>query len=159
MSALAQARDLLAQATPLKRDCGYLCQAACCREDESGQNGMPLFPGEERYYQGVDWARLNWDEAMQTMGLICNGTCPREVRPLSCRIFPMAILPGPKVRMDIRAWPVCPLMSSGKRGLAPGFVKAVSQAANILWADSSQRDFLVRLGQVIDGYEALKRGF
>lgn len=39
------ARKLLENMTPLKRDCGRACGAACCQSDEDGQGGMLLFPG------------------------------------------------------------------------------------------------------------------
>ena len=45
LEAVKQARDLLERVTPLRRDCGGVCGAACCQSDEDGQGGMLLFPG------------------------------------------------------------------------------------------------------------------
>ena len=45
--AVEQARALLETLTPLKRDCGRLCGARCCRSLEGEETGMVLFPGEE----------------------------------------------------------------------------------------------------------------
>ena len=45
------ARNLLETLTPLKTDCGRLCQGACCQGDE--QTGMLLFPGEEAFYERI----------------------------------------------------------------------------------------------------------
>ena len=55
---MEEARNLLESLTPLKDDCGRLCGAACCHPDEDGQGGVALFPGEEEYYKGADWARV-----------------------------------------------------------------------------------------------------
>ena len=44
---LAQCRALLEEVTPLRRDCGALCGAACCSSLEGEETGMLLFPGEE----------------------------------------------------------------------------------------------------------------
>ena len=45
-----EARAILKDVTPLKKNCGRLCDAACCQSDESGENGMLLFPFEECLY-------------------------------------------------------------------------------------------------------------
>ena len=63
------------------------------------------------------------------------------MRPLSCRLFPL--LPTRTgARMDRRAWAVCPLMESGKRGLNPDFVSAVEQAGKMLYTHPAQAAFL-----------------
>ena len=51
LEAVMRARELLQTLTPLRRDCGGVCGAACCAPDEDGQGGMLLFPGEEALYQ------------------------------------------------------------------------------------------------------------
>jgi hypothetical protein len=47
---LKKARELLADVTPLKTDCGKVCGAKCCRSLEDEETGMLLFPGEEEAY-------------------------------------------------------------------------------------------------------------
>ena len=138
------ARRLLESLTPLKRDCGRSCGAACCQSDEDGQGGMLLFPGEEKLYASLP---MGWtiepNHAVIPNGLllICDGHCDRSMRPLSCRLFPL--LPTRTgARMDRRAWAVCPLMESGKRGLNPDFVSAVEQAGQILYAHPDETAFL-----------------
>ena len=138
------ARELLRGLTPLKRDCGRGCGAACCQSDEDGQGGMLLFPGEEKLYAALPkgWA-IKPDSAVIPGGLllICDGQCDRDMRPLSCRLFPL--LPTrTSARMDQRAWAVCPLMESGKRGLDPLFVRAVEQAGRMLYAHPAHALFL-----------------
>ena len=44
---LEKARALLENVTPMNRDCGRICGAACCQPDEEGHGGVFLFPGEE----------------------------------------------------------------------------------------------------------------
>ncbi len=138
------ARELLNTLTPLKRDCGRSCGAACCQSDEDGQGGMLLFPGEETLYASLPegWS-IQPDSAVIPEGLVlvCDGRCDRSTRPLSCRLFPL--LPTRTgARMDRRAWAVCPLMESGKRGLDPDFVQAVEQAGRILYAHPAQEAFM-----------------
>ena len=47
--------SLLDDVTPLKADCGALCDGACCKGDDAG---MYLFPHEEVMYSG----REKWME-------------------------------------------------------------------------------------------------
>ena len=148
LRAVIQARDLLRDVTPLLSDCGRVCGGACCQSDEDGQGGMLLFPGEEQLYEGrlpAGW-RLEKDDRVLPGAwlLICDGTCKREDRPLSCRLFPL--LPTPRgCRMDRRAWAVCPLMESGKKGLHPRFVQAVAEAGRALYACPEHEKFLSAL--------------
>ena len=87
---LEEARAILENVTPLKKNCGRLCDAACCQSDESGENGMLLFPYEECFYEkpieGFPF-HLAEDDTLFKGGkrLVCEGVCPREHRPLACR--------------------------------------------------------------------------
>ena len=49
--ALRDCYEILGDLTPLKSNCGKLCGAACCESDETGENGMLLFPYEEWFYR------------------------------------------------------------------------------------------------------------
>jgi Fe-S-cluster containining protein len=165
MDALDKARELLVDVTPLKSDCGRSCGGACCQSDVTGENGMLLFPGEERYYEGCSWARIAKDRLGSR--LVCQSKCPREARPLACRIFPLAILLAGQedggikanITMDVRAWPVCPLMKFGRRGLDEVFVGSVEQAARMLMEDNQQRLFLQAVTEEIQAYKQLKQSF
>lgn len=142
MEALATARALLLDETPLAQDCGLLCGAACCRS-ESGAEGMLLFPGEAALYAGSAWASLRPAAEGQTL-LTCRGRCPREERPLLCRFFPLTPVYAGAARavMERGAVPVCPLYASGKRGLNQTFVAAAREAAQALSQSEEQRAFL-----------------
>lgn len=137
---ILSARAILGELTPIKGDCGRLCGAACCQGD--AQTGMLLFPGEEALYADCSFADLH--KASFTLGgsdvylFVCKGVCPREERPLACRLFPLflAFLKSgkTKVRMDTRAAAVCPLYDSGAAGLDQAFVDAARAAYDELLA-------------------------
>ena len=144
LSQVIAARNLLENLTPLRGDCGRYCGGACCQSDEDGQGGMLLFPGEEALYAPLPPGyRLESNTAVIPEGklLVCDGTCDRENRPLSCRLFPL--LPTRKgTKMDQRAWAVCPLMEYGKKRLQEEFVEAVRQAGQMLYACPQHARFL-----------------
>ena len=152
-AAVMDARERLCGLTPLLADCGALCGAACCHSDEDGQGGVYLFPGEELLYAGVPWAQV---EPCELEGadahiLVCNGTCERALRPLGCRIFPLSpvVRRGAwGVRMDWRAWAMCPLMRYGTRGLEPAFVRAAEEAVRAIAQTEEGEDFLRRWQQL-----------
>lgn len=161
---ICAARTLLETTTPLKKDCGLRCGAACCRPDEDGKGGMLLLPGEEALYAGaLSWGTVT-DSALFVNGrpvkfLTCRGACPRAMRPFSCRVFPLtpAVRGGaPDVELDVRAWPVCPLMGFGMDGLSREFVAAVRAAVLLLAEDPSIRAYFAALTDVLD---AFRNGF
>ena len=164
--ALLAARELLREATPLKTDCGRLCGAACCLPEHSqdGQpSGMYLFPGEERLYGPDDaWARVlptDWAVAGRNVPLlVCQGACPRQNRPLACRLFPLCARRDGQwyaLGLDPRGWPVCPLMPHGLAALNPAFVSAAQAALSVLWACPEQRAFLLALDGLLAQFESL----
>lgn len=137
---LRAAWDRIGDLTPMHMDCGALCGAACCQADEDGQGGVMLFPGERELIEGCDWV-----EALDPV-MVCTGRCHRELRPLGCRIFPLTPVRGKSglwtVRLDARARVMCPLVSSGIRGLNPEFVSAVRDALRIVARDPEGEAFL-----------------
>ena len=78
------ARALLESVTPLKRDCGRACGAACCQSDEDGQGGMLLFPGEEALYASLPagWAIVSDDAVISGGRLLVKGQRIRRKTPL-----------------------------------------------------------------------------
>ena len=88
--------------------------------------------------------------------LTCRMPCPRPMRPLACRLFPLGpFVKGDRltVRMDLRARPLCPLYSSGIAGLSPAFVSAVKSALRLLWADPVHREYLCLLTEHLKEYD------
>lgn len=140
------AREKLNHVTPLKRDCGRVCGARCCRSCEGEETGMLLFPGEETLYRDREgWRILDTDSGKL---VICPGECNREERPLSCRLFPLLpVIRNGVVRaaMDQRARAVCPLARQGIRAVDPAFAEAVREAGGLLAGDEAQRRMLERL--------------
>jgi len=163
LDVLDGARALLDHLTPMNQYCGKRCGAACCQGGE--EDGMLLFPGEERYYENCSWADIKPDP--MGLRLVCRGECPRENRPLSCRIFPMVIrakrqedgTAKANISMDVRAWPVCPLMQSGKKGLRADFVDTVKAAAGLLVLEDKHMAFLIQLSEELKAYEQMRDTF
>ena len=156
--AVAKARELLTEKTPLKTDCGRVCGARCCRSLEGEETGMLLFPGEEEAYLG----KPGWTVRETAGGLlaVCPGRCERRERPLACRIFPAlpVIRDGTvKVAADQRATAVCPLLRQGLKGMDPSFTDAVREAGKMLAADPRQRAFLERMTEEQDELKALRK--
>ena len=151
--AVLQARGLLENLTPLKTDCGRLCQGACCQGDEN--TGMLLFPGEEAFYDGCAFARIvpaGFTLAGQNaLLLVCSGTCERKNRPLACRLFPLFLKfkedGVTKLRMDVRAKAVCPLTDYGLKALDADFKQAARRAYDILLEDETCAAYLRELDE------------
>ena len=141
---ISSAREKLNEATPLKRDCGHICGARCCRPLEGEETGMLLFPGEAETYAGRD----GWTVRSASAGeiVICPGQCERNERPLACRLFPL--LPviredgSVRVTVDQRARAVCPLARRGKGTMDPAFIEAVRETGELLASDEEQAAFL-----------------
>ncbi len=143
-NALSEARKKLEHVTPLKKDCGRICGARCCRSLDGEETGMLLFPGEEEAYEG----RPGWKVLPAARGklVVCSGACARDERPLACRLFPLLPLIGDggevRVVTDLRAKAVCPLARQGKSTMDPAFTAAVREAGEILAKEDEQALFL-----------------
>lgn len=147
LRALREARALLKDQTPMRADCGRLCNAACCQSDETGENGMLLFPFEESFYkepiEGFAY-HLADDDTLFKGGkrLVCQGRCVRDQRPLACRLFPLRIRiqsdeSGDNMQavpeLDPRAFCCCPLLDGGDiNALSSDFVEAARLAGEKL---------------------------
>lgn len=147
LTLLSRARDMINSVTPLKTDCGLLCSHACCLPDEDGQGGVYLFPGEEALTG--DWGEIIDTEMLPGVPvkmLICRGMCDRDLRPLACRFFPLTPIRLKNgtwsVRMDRRAFALCPLCPHGTNGLDSVFVQAVKDAICLIATDSEGEMFL-----------------
>ncbi len=162
LRALTEARGILAEETPLRKDCGGVCGAACCQPDESGENGMLLFPYEECFYrkpiEGFAYHLVN-DDTLYKGGkrLVCEGSCPRDARPLACRLFPLRLRvlcdesgTHTRAELDARAWAVCPLCEDGVRGLSQSFVAACERAGDVMARRVCLLETLYREQELID---------
>lgn len=146
--------------TPLFVDCGKLCNGACCESSDEEETGMYLFPGEEVLFKNNPDFKIIRSEFQYrekyTNILICKGTCDRDFRPLSCRIFP--IIPYIKkgkfeLIFDPRAKSVCPLVElTDFSQLDPNFIKKTESVIRLLMKFSEPRQFLEGLTDIVDDF-------
>ncbi len=143
--------------TPIGVDCGQLCGAACCEGD--GETGMYLFPFEEQMYDGTeDWLEI-YDSDFIIDGnpvkiAICDGTCDRKKRPLSCRIFPLFKCDG-GLKNDLRAVHICPL-AAGNITLEEydhKFVENTKKVFNILSKFKVTKKYIEETQKIIKEFE------
>ncbi len=151
---LKKARALLEKVTPLTTDCGLLCGHACCKPDEDTGDSVWLFPGEEEtnYAWGEITDVLLPVAKVRAKSLYCTSFCEREKRPFQCMIFPLVPYFSVKksawsVRMDRRAFAVCPLTACGKKGLNPEFVRNAEKAVQLLSETETGERFLEALAR------------
>ena len=152
-----RAYALLEDVTPIKADCGQLCEKACCRVEEE-ITGMYLFPEENIMFRDMpSYARLydtdfEYDYGKYADLFTCDGSCERSRRPLACRIFPL--LPyckegeEPRIIMDPRGRGICPLARAlSIEELDPEFVAAVERVAALLMKNQQTRKFIYELSK------------
>ena len=123
--------------TPVRADCGVLCDRACCRGDED--TGMLLFPYEK--------TPLPFVENNGRRLAVCGGACDRSIRPLSCRIFPLFPILDEKGKIEVSVDPrgagLCPLVRQVEHvDFDPKFLKNVRKAGRILKKNPACRAFL-----------------
>ena len=113
--------------TPIKADCGKICDCACCKGNDN--TGMILFPGET--------TTLDVKEANGRRYAICGGKCDRAERPLSCRIFPFFPVVDSNgeiaVTIDPRGFNICPLVRNAPDvAFNSSFIRRVYVAGKML---------------------------
>lgn len=142
---LIEARNLLENITPLKTDCGLLCDHACCRDIEGDEAGMLLFPGEDALLSDEEKVKIRHEGTRNVY--ICGGLCLREHRPLACRIFPLTPVRSESgkwiVKLDRRAWAMCPLMDYGLNGLNKEFINESVRAIRKIAKEPDGEAFLI----------------
>ena len=140
-----EANRIIGNKTPLKKDCGQVCEGACCKGDE--ETGMLLFPFEE--------SCLTVTEKDGVRLAVCQGKCNRNERPLSCRIFPFFpyVTAEGKIKVipDVRGVHVCPLISNFRDvKFDKGFLYRVKKVGRLLYKDEECRKFLTETSREID---------
>jgi len=132
---------LLGSVNPLESDCGQLCGSACCVSTEANM-GIYLLPGEEKLYTRQEtWLRWDvddvenydfpdsWHGKIYFVHCLNAPLCPRELRPLQCRFFPLAPHLESDGKLVLILYPSelpysCPLIRD-KMPLSPRYIKAV----------------------------------
>lgn len=140
-----KAKEIIGEKTPLRKDCGLICDGACCKGDS--ETGMLLFPCEQ--------TSLSVTEKDGVRLAVCQGSCQRDERPLSCMIFPffpyVTSQGRIKVIPDIRGVNVCPLVTHGSEvKFDRGFLWRVKKVGRLLYADEACREFLEETSREID---------
>ncbi|MCR5592038.1 MAG: hypothetical protein K6F73_10965 [Lachnospiraceae bacterium] len=155
--------SILDAASPLKHDCGSLCGSVCCKGGSVPDEELYIYllPGEMEFLkeQGADielvrresrfhYLPHSWGKHFYTA--ICRGpeNCPRSLRPIQCRTFPLEphMERSGELKMiycDIDLPYECPLISK-KMVLDEKYVYAIYEAWHILIEDDLIRD-LVRM--------------
>ncbi|MDP4094064.1 MAG: hypothetical protein Q8920_11965 [Bacillota bacterium] len=154
-----RAYTMLENATPLKFDCGLLCNSKCCSGNSDA--GMILFPGEEAMSdKSSDFLRLTEENISDTGVLfaVCKGTCSRRHRPLSCRIFPYVPYLDGSGRLTIiedpRAKYLCPLLlESFEFKIDKMFERKVFKAFRLLIHDNDIKSHISLMTGVLDEYK------
>jgi len=157
--------DMLDKTTPLVTDCGQLCDRACCSAADE-KTGMYLFPGEEEMYAGehpwlsIEKSSLTYGRGKPVFLAVCDEHCPRDARPLSCRIFPLTPYIERSgslvIRTDPRAVPICPLTrGSSPRKIEETFIDTVAEAFRLLIRDRDIRSYIFEISRLIDEYEGM----
>lgn len=138
--------ELLENVTPLEGDCGALCCSFCCKGGDG--DGMLLFPGEKSFYEGKEgfsvWRHAEYDSDC----VVCPGSCRRDERPLSCRVYPYFFYVNEAgdvaVAPDVRAMGNCPLAGNGL-AVSPRFLRAMRMCAEVIRQDPELFDFVRNL--------------
>jgi hypothetical protein len=149
---IESAYELIAGLTPLKSDCGMLCDSACCKS----RGYMVLFPNEKELMdKHFDVSVKQLPNYGAVYSAVCEGNCNRQIRPLSCRIFPLApkVIDGMVyVRLDPRARNVCPLSHKSILSLDSEFINTIKKMFNMLYKDDEIKRFIGAISDIADEY-------
>lgn len=115
---------------------------------------MLLFPGEENLID-PDINVIVTENGYRLA--VCNGTCDRNRRPLSCRIYPLFPVVtdkgNVKVYFDYRA--DCPLSVSNDYEFNKRFLKAVRRVGKYLLLNEETKEFYLELSEACNEYYVL----
>lgn len=147
---LKTAYSILRKTTPLSFDCGLLCGGKCCKGDDD--TGMILFPGEENL---IDETITVKERADGIKIAVCGGSCDRNKRPLSCRIYPLFPMVykddygNDRVTavFDIRA--ECPI-SKGDYAFQKSFIKSVRRAGKYLLLNDETKEVCKKISEEVE---------
>ncbi len=146
--------SVLGRLTPLEFDCGKLCDGACCKGDEN--TGMLLFPGEEKL---ID-SSINIIEKDGQRYAVCNGTCDRRKRPLSCRIYPLfpSINENGEIEIIYDSRANCPLVA-GEVKINRRFCKAVKRVGKYLLLNEETKECYKAISEDVEEIQKLSEIF
>ncbi len=151
--------------TPLKYDCGMLCNSKCC--SGSTDSGMHLYPGEDLLLENAaDFLSISYEEFGHSAihFAVCNGTCERKYRPLACRIYPLVpfidTADSLHIIEDPRAACTCPLLILSEYYPINAFFKQrVRSVFQLLIQDPDIRCYIEDLSDVLREYSHFLQPF
>jgi len=154
-----KAYRILDNSTPLKVDCGLLCNKRCCSGDNKA--GMQLYPGEEIMLSNSKFLCIR-DEIFHDKKIkfaVCKGKCDRRYRPLACRVYPLTPYISQEGKLciieDPRAKYICPLLLYDKsKDINKLFKRNVYKVFLLLSQDKDIYEYLLHLSDTIRGYAA-----
>ena len=150
--------SLLRKETPLKEDCGKICNGKCCKGDNN--TGMLLFPGEEKLIdKNIKIKEIENGDKIA----VCNGNCDRNKRPLSCRIYPLFPIikkdeKGEYIEVEFDSRADCPL-TLGEYEITRDFAKRVKRVGKYLLLNQETEEYYRELSDEIQEYIVLKNIF
>jgi len=161
--------EIIGTRTPVKADCGLLCQKACCIGDS--ETGMYLYPGEEQLYaEGVAFGKVfksdfcyKFEKRYKQVNIfICDRPCDRERRPLACRVFPFVPYVdsegNAEIILDPRADIVCPLALHGDEvDFDEKFLDRLLEAFSAGLEDDEFAAFVKAQSKLIDEFEQMRK--
>lgn len=151
---------LLDKVSPVPFDCGTICGSACCTAANYDEElGIFLLPGEEKIHdRSADWLTWNtlstdeyefpesWHGNVSFVRCKTPPHCPRIMRPLQCRSFPLSphlTEDGELVMIYNDAdLPYCCPMIEEETELDPDFVRATHTVWKHLIRDPLIRDLV-----------------
>ncbi|MBR3996479.1 MAG: hypothetical protein IKI97_14530 [Clostridia bacterium] len=163
--ALLRAYTILEDLTPLKYDCGTLCDSLCCKNNSTEDEtlGMWLLPYEKELLSALvsedkqtDFRFGKAEDGTQTV--FCRGRCKRQFRPFACRIYPfyadiMKDITGRtkiKVKIDPRARLTCPIaMQNSYLRPSIDFIAGVKSAVRELMKDQEIKKDLIAISEFL----------
>lgn len=154
---IKKAYEYLEYVTPVKYDCGKICNKKCCKGNDN--DGMLLFPGEEEIFRQNFNFEVYLDKRYDSLAVRCKGPCRRNERPLSCRIFPYFIYMEEKssklsAAPDIRALDFCPLLIE-KYVFDRRFLRALRIASAKLCENAEISDFIRKITKKLTDFNGL----
>lgn len=150
----------LNQSTPLRIDCGLLCNSRCCSSGSSNRiNGMHLYPGEKIMHNDNYFLEIS-SKPFQDLKIdfaTCSGKCMRELRPLACRVFPLVpyIPEGGKLHIieDPRAKYICPLLTMHESlSISKTFRRNIYKTFCLLIQDEDIKKYIQSLSNTLREY-------
>ena len=163
--------EIIGDLTPIKADCGSLCQKACCTGDSD--TGMYLYPGEEELYtENLGFGKVFTSDFCYKLEkrykrvdiFICDRPCDRLHRPLACRVFPFVPYidsdGNAEIILDPRADVICPLARHGDEvAFDEEFLDRLSEAFAEGLEDAAFAAFVKAQSKLIDEFEEMQNKF